>query len=62
MSEPLDQVNWLHLGRTEEYSALKEAIAHVCRDVTHGGCIDEICIHDIVATFKQHGFIVVRSS
>lgn len=56
----LNEINWLHLGHTEDYSSLKKDIAHVCRDVTRAGCIDEICINDIIATFKKHGYDVVK--
>lgn len=56
------KVNWLHLGTTDHYAGLKKDIAHVCRDVTHAACIDEICINDIVQTFRNHGFVVVPRS
>lgn len=53
----LADVDWLLIGSTDEYAELKRDIAIVCRDVV--GFIDEICIHDIVATFRKHGFEVV---
>lgn len=53
-------INWLHMGRTDEYSELKTFVAHVCRDVTKAAQIDEICINDILQAFKQHGYIVVE--
>ena len=56
----LADINWLHLGKTNEYATLKKDIANVCRDVTRAGCIDEICINDILETFRQHGYVVVR--
>lgn len=54
----LSKVSWSVIGSTEEYSELKSDIAHVCRDVTCAGCIDEHCIADIVATFKKHGYLI----
>ena len=57
--EALHEVNWLLIGATDDYADLNAAIAHVCQDVTRAACIDEICIHDIVETFRQHGFHVV---
>lgn len=58
--ECLHEVNWLHLGVTDEYANIKKAIAHVCRDVTGAACIDEICINDIVQTFHKHGYKVEK--
>lgn len=52
--------SWLHIGSLKKYGKLKSAIAHVCRDVTNAGCIDEICINDILLTFRKHGFEVVH--
>lgn len=57
--KPLACINWLHLGTTENYAELKKDIANVCRDVTEAGCIDEICINDIVESFKLLGYEVV---
>jgi hypothetical protein len=59
-TQPLADINWLWLGHTDEYSELKKRIAHICRDVTNAGCIDEICINDIVVTFRQFGYEVVK--
>lgn len=59
-SLPLADVNWLHMGTTDDYSALKKRIAHICHDVTKACCIDEICINDIVVTFRQFGYEVVK--
>ena len=59
-SLPLADVNWLYLGTTDEYSELKKRIAHICHDVTEACCIDEICINDIVVTFRQFGYEVVK--
>lgn len=59
-SLPLADVNWLHLGTTDEYSELKKRIAHICHDVAEACCIDEICINDIVVTFRQFGYEVVK--
>lgn len=59
--KPLHEETWLLLGSTKEHFDLTKRIAHICRDVTKGACIDEICIHDIVATFAQFGFHVVRA-
>jgi hypothetical protein len=56
----LVDINWLHIGMTNEYATLKKDISHVCRDVTKASCIDEICLNDILVTFKNHGYIVVR--
>lgn len=58
----LINVNWLLLGSTDKYSLLKRRIAHICRDVTEAGCIDEICIHDIVYTFNELGYDVVKQN
>lgn len=53
-------VNWLHIGASDQYAELKKDIGEACRDVTNGGCIDEICIYDILKTFERHGFAVVQ--
>lgn len=58
---PLGDVPWLVIGSTNEYAELKRDIAHTCRDVTRGCCIDEICIHDIVKTFERFGYSVVKT-
>lgn len=55
----LAEVRWLLIGSTAEYADLKRDLAHVCRDVTRAACIDEICIHDILATLDRHGYKVV---
>lgn len=57
--KPLHEVNWLHLGTTNQYGALKKRLQRVVHDVVAAGCIDELVINDIVRTFQQHGFIVV---
>lgn len=57
----LADINWLWLGRTDQYDALKKRIAHICRDVTKAACIDEICINDIVVTFRQFGYEVINT-
>jgi hypothetical protein len=57
----LADIEWLHIGTTDEYEGLKHDIATVCRDVTHASCIDEICINDIVRTFELHGYDVVAT-
>lgn len=54
----LHEVNWLHLGRTNDYQELKADIAHVCKDVQ--GFIEEIAVNDIVQTFLKHGYVVVK--
>jgi hypothetical protein len=56
----LHSVDWLTIGTTDGYFSLKQAIAHVCRDVTQAGSIDEICIHDIIVTFDKYGYKVVK--
>lgn len=56
----LSKVSWLKLGSTEEHSELKKDIANVCRDVTEACQINEICINDIVVTFKQHGYTIIK--
>ena len=43
----LRDASWFLIGSTNEYAELKKWIAHICRDVTKAGCIDEICISDI---------------
>jgi hypothetical protein len=58
----LGDVKWLVIGSTKEFTALKEDIANVCRDVTKAGCIDEICIHDIIKTFENHGYTVKKEN
>lgn len=55
-------INWLHLGQTDEHGELKAFVAHVCRDVTKAACIDEICINDVLQAFKQHGYVVVKET
>lgn len=59
MSKALHEVNWSHLGKTEEFKELKSDLAHVTRDVQ--GFIDEIAINDIVQTFLKHGYVVVKA-
>lgn len=59
-SENLSDINFLHLGTTGVYAGLKKDIAHVCADVTRGRCIDEVCVADVIATFRLHGFDIVR--
>ena len=59
MSKALHEVNWFHLGKTEEFKELKSDLAHVTRDVQ--GFIDEIAINDIVQTFLKHGYVVVKA-
>lgn len=56
----LVDVTWYLIGSTDEYKDLKRDIARVCRDVTIASCIDEICISDIVQTFNNHGYKVVK--
>lgn len=56
----LADVKWLVLGSTDEYDRLKERVAHVCRDVTRASCIDELCINDILYTFRQFGYEVIK--
>ena len=57
--KPLADVNWLLIGSTNEYADLKKWIAHICRDVTHAACIDELCINDICVGFRQKGYEIV---
>lgn len=59
MSKALHEVNWSHLGKTEEFKELKSDLAHVTRDVQ--GFIDEIVINDIVQTFLKHGYVIVKT-
>ena len=58
----LADVNWLHLGTTNEYKSLKKFIADICNDVTKAACIDEICINDICVGFRQRGYEVVEKT
>lgn len=58
----LADVNWLHLGRTNEYKEVKEFISDICYDVARAACIDEICINDICVGFRQRGYEVVDKS
>lgn len=55
----LADVEWLKIGSNKEYDEVKHWIAHICRDVTHAGCIDELCINDICIGLRQKGFEVV---
>lgn len=55
----LADIEWLHLGRTNEYKDLKKFIADICYDVTKASCINEICINDICAGFRLRGYEVV---
>ena len=48
--------SWFVIGSTDQFSDLKKDIAHVCHDVTNGCCINEICISDILQTFRKHGY------
>jgi hypothetical protein len=56
----LHEVSWSLIGSTEEYRDLKKDIAYVCHDVIDAACIPEICIMDIVNTFKKHGYIITK--
>ena len=58
----LADVNWLHLGRTDEYKEVKKFIANICYDVARAACIDEICINDICVGFRQRGYEVVEKA
>ena len=55
----LNQLTWSVIGSTQEYHNLKEDISLVCRDVTEAACIREICLMDILHTFKIHGYVVM---
>lgn len=61
MIKDLLDIEWMRIGKTNRYSSLKKDIAHVCRDVTQAACIDEICIHDIVKTFHNHGYSIIKT-
>lgn len=61
-AKALHEVEWMQLGSTDKFAALKKDIAHVCRDVTNAACIDEICVSDIVATFLKHGYVVTKKN
>lgn len=56
----LHEVSWSLIGSTNEFKDLKRDIGHVCQDVTNAACIDEICIMDIVNTFKKHGYVITK--
>jgi hypothetical protein len=60
MKKYLADEDWLWIGHTEEHYHLKCDIADVCRDVTEAGCIDEICINDILQTFRKFGYEVIK--
>lgn len=55
----LADVEWLHLGSTNEYKDVKKFIADICYDVARAACIDEICINDICVGFRQCGYEVI---
>lgn len=59
---PLHKIRWSLIGSTDKYTDLKNDIQHVCQDVTNAACIPEICIMDIVNTFKKHGYIIIKES
>lgn len=56
----LADVEWLHLGSTNEYKDVKKFIADICYDVARAACIDEICINDICVGFRQRGYEVIE--
>lgn len=58
--DSLGEVPWLWQGHTEEYTDLKKQIAHICRDVTKAGCIDEVCINDVILGFKEFGYKIIK--
>jgi hypothetical protein len=60
--DKLTDINWLHIGQTDEYAGLKTAVAHVCRDVTNAGSIDEVCLSDILHTLERQGYSVVKAA
>lgn len=62
MKKYLADEDWFWIGHTDEYNDLKHQLANVCRDVTEAGCIDEICINDILQTFRNFGYEVVNKS
>ena len=58
MNKALHEVEWFHLGKTDEYEDLKNDIQHVTTDVQ--GFIKEIAINDICQTFLKHGYVIVK--
>ena len=56
----LADVKWGWIGYTNEYSALKEDLNHICHDVVDASCINELVIMDILMTFRLHGYEVIK--
>lgn len=57
----LGDINWFLIGSTNEHAALKKDMSDVVSDLHNAGCIPEIRMADIVATFRKHGFEVVKA-
>ena len=60
MEKYLADIEWGWLGHTKEYKGLKSDISDVCYDVADACLIPEICICDIVDTFRLHGYEIIK--